>query len=189
MKRFVGFFMGCAVGAVMVAAFYTAKLANLRDEIEASTKVAADTRLQDKYLASLIDVAHLGLMLRAVEPELIPEWFEEDLVLQSEELGTQYENSTLTGHAMRMIVGYFHKNNLQLPDKINKVFQDREQTSKWFAKHSREAIGSTFEERLAPFDAFMAKRARALREVSLNDPSEEFETTYDSFDLRSAVSY
>jgi hypothetical protein len=28
-----------------------------------------------------------------------------------------------------------------------------------------------------------------LREVSLNDPSEEFETTYDSFDLRSAVSY
>jgi hypothetical protein len=154
----------------------------------ASAQQWAQRRIQDDYLASLIDVAQLGLMLKAVQPELIPDWFEVNLVYQAEQLDVEYANSALTGHALRMIVAYFDENNLQLPQRLHTIFQNHEQSSHWWARNSEIAIAHTFEDRLANFHAFKEQRGQVLREPSNNAASDDEGVSWNWFDFSSAAS-
>jgi hypothetical protein len=169
MKCFLGFLMGCVVGVAMAGAVFYARQLELDAQAE-SYKQTADSRIREEYVSSIIDVAQLGLMLKAVEPELIPVWLEEGLVTQAKQLlEERFRDSKLTGHALRMIVGFYNKNGLNPPAELRDICLNHSALAP--NANSKSAIDDTFDDRLATFNAFIAaKRSRTMR-ASFHTPA------------------
>jgi hypothetical protein len=133
----------------------------LRSEGNEFAMLSADRVLQDRYVARLLDFAHLALMLRGIEPSLERDWIEESLAVHARELEQDFRQSRIAGHAMKMITGYYTKNNLPVPPELAQIWKSLHEDPKLAMTHSDWAIVKAFNERLAAFDAYMdARRTR-----------------------------
>src|SRR5690242_800391 len=112
MRRYFGFFVGCIFGVVVTSLACWSSWTRLRAEAEYAPSRDADRQFQDRYVTRVLDFAHLALMLRTVEPELESEWIQDTLFRHAQELNAEFRHSRIVGHAMKMITGYYVRNNL-----------------------------------------------------------------------------
>jgi hypothetical protein len=164
MRRYFGFFVGCIFGAVVTSLACWSSWTRLHAEGEYTPLGTVDRQFQDRYVTRVLDFAHLALMLRTIEPELESEWIEDTLFRHAQELNAEFRQSRIVGHAMKMITGYYVKNNLPIPSEIEQMQKSMADDPAIGASHSEWLTTAAFNERLAEFDAFIAAR-RAWEEL------------------------
>jgi hypothetical protein len=173
MKRCLGFFLGSLFGAVVVSLAFWCSWARLQAERNESEFQSADRVLQDRYVARVLDFAHLALMLRGIEPSLERDWIEESLVVHARELSKDFRQSRIAGHAMKMITGYYTKNNLPIPPELEEIWRSLAEDPALMLTHSNFSIVAAFNERLAEYDAYMVtRRAWEDSHSEQNSPTE-----------------
>jgi hypothetical protein len=158
--------MGSLFGAVVMGLAFWSSWTRLQDERSKTEIQSADRVLRDRYVARMLDFAHLALMLRGIEPSLERDWIEESLAIHARELNEDLRDSRIAGHAMKMITGYYTKNNLPVPKELEQIWQSLREDPVLAAGYSDWSITAAYNERLAEFDAYMDAR-RAFQESDL----------------------
>lgn len=103
---------------------------------------------EDKYVACIIDEIHLGLLLRATCPELVPDWLEGQISDYGAEFAGPLGNSTVATNALYMIEAFYTRTGRTMPREIEAVLEKR----RW------HFCATNIKSRLSHFDQYMTIR-------------------------------